>query len=72
VVVYFLYFEEFVEVVFVVFCVDWLWIVVLFVVAVVVVAKFIDFLKTKPMTNFAIYRIIVGLLVLFLGLVNII
>lgn len=46
--------------------------VVSFVVAVVVVAKFIDFLKTKPMTNFAIYRIIVGVLVLFLGLVNII
>jgi len=38
--------------------------VVSFVVAFVVVAKFIEFLKTKPMKIFAVYRIIVGLLIL--------
>jgi len=35
-----------------------------FFVAFVVVAKFIEFLKTKPMKGFAIYRIIVGILIL--------
>lgn len=38
--------------------------VVSFVVAFVVVAKFIEFLQTKPMKAFAIYRIIVGILIL--------
>ena len=38
--------------------------VVSFVVALIVVAKFIEFLKTKPMKGFAIYRIIVGVLIL--------
>lgn len=38
--------------------------VVSFVVALVVVAKFIEFLKTKPMKGFAVYRIIVGFLIL--------
>lgn len=38
--------------------------VISFVVALVVVAKFIEFLKTKTMKGFAIYRIIVGILIL--------
>lgn len=38
--------------------------IVAFVVAYVVVAKFIEFLKTKPMKGFAIYRIFVGILIL--------
>jgi undecaprenyl-diphosphatase len=38
--------------------------VVSFIVALVVVAKFIDFLKTRPMKSFAIYRIIVGFIIL--------
>lgn len=38
--------------------------IVSFVVAVVVVAKFIDFLKTKPMTIFAVYRILIGIIIL--------
>mgnify|MGYP001805813679 CR=1 FL=1 len=38
--------------------------VVSFVVALIVVAKFIEFLKTRPMRGFAIYRIIVGILIL--------
>jgi len=37
-----------------------------FIVALVVVAKFIDFLKTKPMKSFAIYRILVGIILLTL------
>ena len=35
-----------------------------FVVAIVVVAKFIEFLKEKPMKSFAVYRIVVGVLLL--------
>lgn len=38
--------------------------VVSFFVALVVVEKFLEFLKTKPMKGFAIYRIIVGILIL--------
>lgn len=38
--------------------------VVSFLVALVVVAKFIEFLKTKPMRGFAYYRILVGVLIL--------
>lgn len=38
-----------------------------FLVAVVVVANFIRFLQTKPMKSFAIYRIIVGVLILILA-----
>jgi len=38
--------------------------VVSFFVAVVVVANFIRFLQTKPMKNFAIYRILVGILII--------
>jgi len=38
--------------------------IVSFAVAFVVVAKFIDFLKTKPMKVFAVYRIFVGILIL--------
>ena len=38
--------------------------VVSFFVAVVVVANFIRFLQTKPMKSFAIYRILVGILIL--------
>lgn len=37
--------------------------IVSFIVAVIVVAKFIEFLKTKPMTNFAIYRIFVAIII---------
>lgn len=38
--------------------------IVSFIVAFVVVAKFIEFLQTKPMKSFAVYRIIVGVLIL--------
>lgn len=38
--------------------------IVSFIVAFVVVEKFIKFLKTKPMKGFAIYRIIVGIMIL--------
>lgn len=38
--------------------------VVSFFVALVVVEKFLEFLKTKPMKGFAIYRIIVGIVIL--------
>lgn len=38
-----------------------------FIIAFVVVEKFMEFLKTKPMNSFAIYRIIVGFLVLLLA-----
>lgn len=38
-----------------------------FVVALLVVAKFMEFLKTKPMKVFAVYRIIVGVIILLLA-----
>lgn len=38
--------------------------IVAFLVALVVVDKFIKFLKTKPMTIFAVYRILVGIVIL--------
>lgn len=41
--------------------------IVSFIVAFVVVAKFIEFLKTKPMKVFAIYRIFVGIAILILA-----
>lgn len=41
--------------------------VISFIVAFIVVAKFIEFLKTKPMKVFAIYRIIIGVLILVLA-----
>lgn len=43
-----------------------------FVVALVVVDKFINFLKTKPMKSFAVYRIIVGILIIALAFAHII
>lgn len=43
-----------------------------FVVALIVVEKFMEFLKTKPMKIFAIYRIIIGLAVLLLAYIKII
>ncbi|MBV4432030.1 undecaprenyl-diphosphate phosphatase [Clostridium tyrobutyricum] len=46
--------------------------VVSFIVALVVVDKFISFLKRKPMKVFAIYRIFIGVLVLILAYINII
>ncbi len=46
--------------------------VVSFIVALIVVAKFIDFLKTKPMKSFAIYRIVVGILILIFAIFKII
>ena len=46
--------------------------IVSFVVALVVVAKFIEFLKTKPMRGFAIYRIIVGIIILIFAYFKII
>lgn len=46
--------------------------VVSFVVAVIVVAKFVEFLKTKPMKVFAVYRIIVGILILIFAFFKII
>ncbi|MBV4419860.1 undecaprenyl-diphosphatase, partial [Clostridium tyrobutyricum] len=46
--------------------------VVSFIVALVVVDKFISFLKRKPMKVFAIYRIFIGVLVLILVYANII
>ncbi|MBP2033751.1 undecaprenyl-diphosphatase [Clostridium algifaecis] len=46
--------------------------VVSFIVALVVVDKFIAFLKRKPMRVFAIYRIVIGILVLILAYKNII
>lgn len=42
--------------------------VVSFIVALVVVAKFIEFLKTKPMRSFAYYRIFVGILLIAMAL----
>ena len=46
--------------------------VVAFVVALIVVKKFINFLKHKPMKGFAIYRLIVGGLLIVLALANVI
>lgn len=46
--------------------------VVAFVVAIIVVAKFIEFLKTKPMKVFAIYRIFVAIIILALAFFRII
>lgn len=46
--------------------------VVSFIVALVVVKKFINFIKHKPMKGFAYYRLIVGLLLILLALVNVI
>lgn len=46
--------------------------VVSFIVAFIVVAKFIEFLKSKPMKSFAIYRIFIGIILIFLALVGII
>lgn len=43
-----------------------------FIVALIVVAKFIEFLKTKPMKVFAVYRIFVGIIVLLLALFKLI
>lgn len=38
--------------------------IVSFIVALIVVTKFIEFLKTKPMKGFALYRIVVGIIIL--------
>lgn len=46
--------------------------VVSFIVALVVVAKFIEFLKTKPMKSFAVYRIAVGIIIIALAFFRII
>lgn len=46
--------------------------IVSFVVALIVVAKFIEFLQTKPMKSFAVYRIFVGILILILAFLKII
>jgi undecaprenyl-diphosphatase len=46
--------------------------VVSFIVALVVVEKFITFLQKKPMRNFAIYRILIGIVLLLLILFNVI
>lgn len=46
--------------------------VVSFIVALVVVEKFIIFLQKKPMRNFAIYRILIGIVLLLLILLNVI
>lgn len=46
--------------------------VVSFVVAIIVVAKFIEYLKTKPMKVFAIYRIFIGVTLLILACFKII
>lgn len=46
--------------------------VVAFIVAFVVVAKFIEFLQTKSMKSFAVYRIIIGVLILFFTLFRVI
>lgn len=44
--------------------------IVSFIVALVVVAKFIEFLQKKPMWSFAVYRIFVGALLLALAYIN--
>lgn len=46
--------------------------VVSFIVALVVVAKFIDYIKTKPMKGFAVYRIILATVILLLAFVKVI
>lgn len=46
--------------------------IVSFFVALIVVAKFIEFLQTKPMKGFAVYRIFVGILILILAFLKII
>lgn len=46
--------------------------VVAFVVALIVVDKFISFLKKRPMRIFAVYRLVLGALVLVLGLTKVI
>lgn len=46
--------------------------VVSFVVALIVVKKFISFLQKKPMTVFAVYRILFGLVVLLLSAVGLV
>ncbi|MDD3436943.1 MAG: undecaprenyl-diphosphate phosphatase [Candidatus Gastranaerophilales bacterium] len=46
--------------------------VVSFIVAIIVVAKFIEFLKTKPMKSFAVYRIFVGIIILIFAYFKII
>lgn len=46
--------------------------VISFFVALIVVAKFIEFLKTRPMKVFAVYRILLGIFLLVLALFNII
>jgi undecaprenyl-diphosphatase len=46
--------------------------VVSFLVALVVVDKFIGFLKRKPMRVFAVYRIFVGILVIILAFTKVI
>lgn len=43
-----------------------------FIVALLVVSKFIEFLKNKPMKSFAVYRIIVGVLIIAMTLMHII
>ncbi|MCR3761896.1 undecaprenyl-diphosphate phosphatase [Clostridium felsineum] len=46
--------------------------VVAFIVALIVVDKFISFLKKKPMRIFAVYRLIIGVIVLVLGIAKVI
>lgn len=46
--------------------------VVSFIVALVVVAKFMDFLRTKPMRGFAIYRIFIGIIIILFAYFQII
>lgn len=46
--------------------------IVAFIVALFVVKKFIEFLKNKPMKNFAIYRLIVGSILIVLALFGVI
>lgn len=46
--------------------------VISFVVALLVVAKFLDFIKTKPMKGFAIYRIILAVVILALAIFKVV
>lgn len=46
--------------------------IVAFIVALIVVKKFIEFLKHKPMKGFAVYRLIVGSILIVLSLCNVI
>ena len=46
--------------------------IVSFVVALIVVAKFIEFLKTKPMRSFAVYRIFIGVIIIVFAFFKII